>query len=262
MNSKLTLGADPEVFLVDAAHAYVSAVGKIGGSKKYPQPLPIGDGFAVQEDNVAVEYNIPPSASREAFNQNIAKAMSFLSDKVSQMGLQFANTSATLFPMEELLTEEAMTFGCDPDFNAWDGGRVNPRPQAPDMRLRSCGGHVHVGYEFQNKKEVINFIKHMDLFTVGATLMDQGELRKQLYGKWGAFRFKPYGCEYRSLSNFWIFDSKLTDWVWDSTEMALDAWQNNKVDVDANRDLIFAAINQNNKEAAKQLIDTYGLLVV
>jgi hypothetical protein len=261
-NTKLTLGADPELFMVDAAHAFVSAVGKIGGTKRRPQPLPIGEGFAVQEDNVAVEYNIPASESKAAFNNNIARAMSYLSDRVSQMGLRFVNESAVSFPMAELCTPEAMTFGCDPDYNAWDNGKVNPRPRADDPTLRSCGGHVHVGYTFTSKKDVINFIKHMDMATIGSVLMDKGERRRQLYGKPGAFRYKPYGCEYRSLSNFWVFDSKHTDWVWDATEMALDAWQNNKFDVEANRDLILDAINNGNKAAAKQLIDTYNLLVV
>lgn len=260
--SKLTLGADPELFMVDATNAFVSAVGKIGGTKRHPQPLPIGDGFAVQEDNVAVEYNIPASNSKESFNNNIARAMSYLSDRVSQMGLQFVNESAVSFPMSELCTIEAMTFGCDPDFNAWDNGKVNPKPRADDPTLRSCGGHVHVGYTFNSRRDVINFIKHMDMATIGSVLMDKGEKRRQLYGKPGAFRFKPYGCEYRSLSNFWVFSPALTDWVWDATEMALDAWQNNKFDVDANRDLILDAINNGNKTAAKALIDKYNLLVV
>lgn len=260
--TKLTLGADPELFLVDAANAFVSAVGKIGGTKRNPQPLPIGEGFAVQEDNVAVEYNIPASASKVAFNHNIARAMSYLSDRVSQLGLHFVNESAVSFPMKELYTPEAMTFGCDPDFNAWDKGKRNPRPRADDPTLRSCGGHVHVGYTFNTRKDVINFIKHMDMATIGSVLMDKGEKRRQLYGKPGAFRYKPYGCEYRSLSNFWVFESRLTDWVWDATEMALDAWQNNKFDVDANRDLILDAINNGNKAAATQLIDKYNLLVV
>ncbi len=257
------LGADPEMFLKDAADGFVSAIDLIGGSKMMPKPMPIGDGFAVQEDNVAVEYNIPASDSREQFNGNISKAMSYLSDQVAVMGLRLASESATLFPEEQLVDHRSREFGCDPDFNAWRNGKRNPRPKAADYRLRTCGGHVHVGATFESKADVINFIKHMDLFLgVSSVLMDEGQLRKELYGKAGAFRFKPYGCEYRSLSNFWIFDGKLTDWVWDSTAMAMDAWKNKKIDIDSDSELILDAINNNNKLTAARLVEKYSLLVV
>jgi hypothetical protein len=261
------LGADPEIFLQDAASAYVSAIDKIGGSKEQPKPLPIGEGFAVQEDNVAIEYNIPASDSRHAFTNNIGKAMSYLSDTVAAMGLRFSHESAVSYPASELADLRALTFGCDPDFNAWRKGKRNPRPKASDHALRTCGGHVHIGgatgSPFQSEEEVINFIKHMDLFLgIPSVLMDKGELRKELYGKAGAFRYKNYGCEYRSLSNFWIFDEKLTNWVWDSTAMAMTAWQGNAFDIDSDKDLIIESINNNNKLMAERLVDKYSLLVV
>ena len=261
------LGADPELFLLDASEAYISAIDKIGGSKENPRPLPIGEGFAVQEDNVAVEYNIPASPSRMAFTHNIGRAMSFLSDQVATMGLHFANTSAVSFPDSELLDLRSQEFGCDPDFNAWRKGARNPRPVASNKALRTCGGHVHVGgldgNPFAENKDVITFIKYMDLFLgVPSVLMDTGELRKELYGKAGAFRFNPYGCEYRSLSNFWVFDSKLTDWVWNSTELAMDAWQRKAFNVNEDKQLILETINNNNKLMAERLVDKYKLLVV
>ena len=260
------LGADPEIFLQDASLAFISAIDKVGGTKDAPRPLPIGDGFAVQEDNVAIEYNIPASDSRLAFTNNIGKAMSYLSDFVSQYGLQFSQASATLFPQAQLADPRALEFGCDPDFNAWRNGKRNPRPKAGDATLRTCGGHVHVGgvngNPFKSEAEVISFIKHMDLFLgIPSVLMDNGQLRKELYGKAGAFRFKPYGCEYRSLSNFWVFDAKLTDWVWDTTAMAMDAWQRNAFDIDEDRKLILESINNNNRLMAERLVDKYSLRV-
>jgi hypothetical protein len=120
-----------------------------------------------------------------------------------------------------------------------------------------------VGYEFASPEEVLSFIQHMDLFLgVPSVMMDKGELRKQLYGKAGAFRLKPYGCEYRSLSNFWVFSEEHTRWVWDSTALALDAWQNKKIDIASESKTILGAINKNNKEAASTLIGKYNLLCV
>lgn len=260
---KFMLGADPELFMKDGNDAFMSAVGLIGGSKQHPQPLPIGDGFAVQEDNVAVEYNIPPSPSRDMFVANISRAMDYLSMMIRAQGLKFINVSATTeFPEIQLLTPGAMSFGCDPDFNAWDGGKRNPRPKADDHRLRTCGGHVHIGHKFDNKESTLDFIKYLDLFlSVPSVLQDKGELRKQLYGKAGAFRFKPYGVEYRSLSNYWVFDSDITGWVWDATERAMNAWQDGDIDIDLEADNILNAINNNNKPLAYSLVTKYQLLM-
>jgi len=256
-----SIGSDPELFLVDASSAFVSAIDKIGGSKEHPQPLlELGDGYAVQEDNVAVEFNIPAADSRQTFINNINKAQQYLSQRVAQMGLRFSKESATSFPLTELQDYRAFEFGCDPDFNAWRMGKMNARPKAADPALRSAGGHVHVGHKFKSKKEAIRFIQYMDLFLgVGSVLMDKGELRKQLYGAAGAFRYKPYGVEYRTLSNFWIFSDDLIGWVWDMTSTALDAWQN-RVEFDGHA--VQEAINKNNKPLAQQLVSQFNIPLV
>lgn len=262
--NKILVGADPELFMQDANGAFVSAIGRIGGSKKSPRPLPIGDGFAVQEDNVAVEYNIPPADSRDQFVNYIGKAMSFLSDEVSKLGLHFVNVSATSdWSKEDMARPEAHQFGCDPDFNAWLNGERNPRPKATDTQLRTCGGHVHVGIKLANKQQMLTAVKMMDLFlSVPACIMDHGELRKQLYGKAGAYRRKPYGFEYRSLSNFWALTPEYTGWVFDATQQAMDALQNNKINPDDDADLILSAVNNNDKGAAYALIEKHNLMVV
>lgn len=262
---KFLLGADPEMFLVDAAGALVSSIGKVGGSKMNPRPLPIAPGFAVQEDNVALEFNIPPAADAVEFEANIRKTVSYLKAEVlAKYGFDFVNLSAASFPKEQLTHPDAQVFGCDPDFNAWNKGRRNPRPRAKDRNLRSCGGHLHIGYQFQDDHEVQQFIKHCDLYLgVPSVLMDKGDLRKQLYGKAGAYRPKSYGCEYRSLSNFWVFDPTLTMWAHRNVNKALDVWNSATQDVvDHEQVAILDAINNNNKAAAEVLVNKYGLEVL
>lgn len=247
---------------MDAAGHLRSAIDRIGGSKEEPQLLPIGDGFMVQEDNVAMEYNIPPAASAEELKGSINKIMAFLAEKVDHQGLQFCRLSAASFPMVELLHPKAQEFGCDPDFNAWTK-RVNPRPKAQDKSLRSCGGHVHIGYDFPDMDDRVNFVKYLDLFlAVPSTLMDEGELRKHLYGKAGAYRPKTYGLEYRTLSNYWIFRDELIEWVWNSTQRAMDAWHAKRVNFKEDGKLIVSTINTNNKDTAHYLVDKYELQVV
>lgn len=254
-----TIGCDPELFLVNAAGDLVSAIDRVGGSKEFPRPIEgAEEGFCVQEDNVAVEFNIPPAGSEEEFTTRVQTALNLLRKELGDgQGLAFSSESAVFFPVLELGHPKAQEFGCDPDFDAWNNGKVNPRPKAEDPTLRSAGGHIHVGYKFKNRKEVERFIRLMDVFVgVPCTLIDNGELRKSLYGKRGAFRYKPYGCEYRTPSNFWVLKEETTRWVYRQVEQALKAFENGmKVEEDDHQ--IADAINNNNKTAAAFLVNKY-----
>jgi len=259
----MRLGCDPEIFLKDAAGALIASCGLIGGSKEAPRPLPIGEGYAVQEDNVAIEFNIPPASSSVEFVNHINSAMDYLRKEIAAQGLVFGPESAALFPKSQLLHPAALVFGCDPDYNAWTR-KVNPRPKAADETLRSAGGHIHIGdLGDLTPDDMVMIIKLMDLQAgVPSVRMDDGILRKELYGKRGAFRPKPYGLEYRTLSNFWVFDSRLVDWAWKATSLAVDAWRNKTINPDEDDAAILDAIDNNNQAAASYLIDKYNLLVV
>lgn len=260
---KLMLGCDPEVFLADINGQLKSSIDKIGGSKQFPMPLPdLGPGYAVQEDNVALEFNIPPAQSKAAFIESISKTMAFLNTQVHEAyGYMLIKSSAASFPAEELRDPRALEFGCDPDYNAWTMEK-NPRPKATDKALRSCGGHVHVGYD-KSQINADRIIRNMDLFLgVPSVLMDEGELRKQLYGKAGAYREKEYGVEYRTLSNWWIFDESLIAWVWDNTHRAVEAAVAQSVLLEQDHKLVQDCINNNDKVLAEVLVDKYKLEVV
>lgn len=249
------IGADPEVF-VGEGKAVRSIIGKIGGTKENPLPLPLGEGFAVQEDNVALEFNIPASKNKAEFVRNIGDATAFLEQVMrDRYGFNFINSSAESFPDTELTHPAAHIFGCEPDYNAWTN-KVNPRPKADDKNLRSCGGHVHIGVKGM---DLVKVIRAMDLFLgVPSVRMDKGEKRRNLYGGAGAFRKKAYGGEYRTLSNFWIFSPELTEWVYDNTERALVAVKAG-MDIDSERKEILNAINKNSHKSADYLIETYNL---
>jgi len=256
--SKLTLGCDPELFLVDAANNLTSCIGLIGGTKEVPLGLPLGDGYAVQEDNVAVEFNIPPASSAAEFSKYIRDTVAFLEGHTKEKyGLAFSRLSAACFPPDQLTHPAALEFGCDPDFNAWTG-RANPRPKATDATLRSCGGHVHIGYKFAEPEDKIEVVKLCDLFLgVPSILVDhEGGLRRQLYGKAGAYRTKAYGVEYRTLSNFWVINN-LHEWVWANTQRAVESL--GTIDANDVRDDVLLAINSSNIDAAQRLVSRFNI---
>lgn len=246
-----TIGADPEFFLKQD-HKHISAIGRIGGTKLFPKPMP-KRGFAMQEDNVSVEFNIPACQDSMSLIKSIRYAMNTIKKVVP--GFEVSTESAVVFDADQLQDPAALEFGCEPDYNAWTK-QMNPRPCAVDQNLRSAGGHVHVG----TRENPIEVIRAMDLFLgVPSTVKDPGVLRRQLYGKAGAFRQKDYGCEYRTLSNFWIFSPELIEWVYNQTEKAINFVEEGNVIDEKTGILIQECINNSNGGAYEHLVQTYGL---
>ena len=255
----LTIGADPEVFLYDIAGEYVSAIDKIGGSKAEPRQLE-RPGFALQEDNVAVEFNIPPAKDLASFCESIEWSIKRITEEVKPMGFTVAIIPAAIFPESELQDPRAKHAGCDPDFNAWTKQR-NPRPRVAESNLRTGAGHVHVGISPKPQFSREAFIKSLDLnLGVGSVIFDNDILRKNLYGKAGAFRPTRYGLEYRVLSNFWLKSRKLTKWVYNQTHAAFSmVEQRGEEFFDKIGNEIQTCINTSDKVMAQNLIKRYSI---
>ena len=245
-----TIGCDPEFFLHHKGKS-ISAIGVVGGTKDAPRP--IGEGCAVQEDNVAVEFCIPPADSCTKFYTSIMYALDKIMDEVPA-GLAFKTTASEVFDDDQLQHPNALEFGCEPDSNAWTK-KMNPRPKADNANLRSAGGHVHVG---ANDVDPVQLIRSMDLFLgVPSIKLDMDTERRKLYGKAGAYRPKPYGAEYRTLSNFWIWDKKLIEWVYHQTSRAVDFVRaGNKLSV-KDGVMIQQCINNNDAKAYDFLVHKY-----
>jgi hypothetical protein len=129
-------------------------------------------------------------------------------------------TPSAEFDKDQLTTAGALTFGCDPDFNAWDYGSANPRPRSRNKALRSAGGHIHIEAPELDKLELT---KAMDLF-VGVPMLsfDTDARRRELYGKAGAFRPKSYGIEYRTASNAWLQSDDTKRWAFNQSQKAVE----------------------------------------
>lgn len=216
---KFTIGCDPEIFLKSPDGQFISSIGLIGGTKD--SPAPIGNGCAVQEDNVAVEFNIPPADSLEGFINSVNYNLTYLEQVASKLGLELSIVPSAVFTSEQLLDPRAREFGCEPDYNAWTRQR-NPRPDAVDKALRSAGGHIHIGFD-DSELDFEQVVRAMDIF-VGCEMLtfDKDTRRRELYGKAGAFRRKAYGVEYRTASNAWVVSDELKAWVYNQTEKALE----------------------------------------
>lgn len=252
-----SIGCDPEVFLIDNVGKFISSIGKIGGSKKQPQP--IGNGCAIQEDNVAVEFNTPPCRTADEFVEHIQHNLNYLTEKAASMNLKLSITPSAVFDDSELQTRAAKEFGCEPDYNAWDYGAVNPKPRAANPNLRSAGGHVHVGLP-DNGIDKLAVVQAMDLF-VGIPLMkyDSDTARRELYGKAGAFRDKSYGIEYRTPSNVWITSPELIKFVYAQTARAVEFAEAGYTFNDEQAEKIQRSINTSDLALGEEVMREFGV---
>lgn len=255
-----TIGADIEVFLQDkTTKEIVSAEGIIQGSKEVPFQFKDGNPFfATSLDNVMAEFCIPPAKTADEFNMNILEAQDYIRSVIPAHLDVFAYPSARINE-RWLQTENAQMFGCDPDFNAWAFGEMNEKPNAM-TNIRSCGGHIHVGYQKPNNTVSMSLIRAMDIFIgLPSIVQEPDNERKSLYGKAGAFRFKRYGAEYRTVSNYYLQSPTLTKWAFENTLEAIEFVNADRPVSMEEAEGVQAAINFNNKELAQTLCTYFGI---
>lgn len=266
-----TLGSDPELMLKRSGQL-VSAIPIIKGTKL--EPISLRDGMA-QHDNVNAEFGIKPAENENEWVDRHLSVLSQLDTMIGNDVKLFVAASAN-FPESELDCEEAKQFACDPDFNAYTCEMNFIDDDAGEKTLRSCGGHIHVGLDelTEDIDLQINAVKAMDIFLgIPSLLLDKdptSHRRRELYGKAGAHRPKPYGIEYRSLGNFWISHPSLTRLMWRLTRDALEALGNKHlagINEKAVRTTIDKALTNKAERAMKSLVipllkrDTRELLI-
>ena len=256
----ILIGADIEVFLKDKQSGeIVSAEGFIKGTKESPFNYdPSNKYFQLSLDNVEAEFGIPPVTDKKRFLEYIKKSLDYINSTVPPH-LCTSATPAAILDDRWLQTDQAKLFGCEPDYCVWTKS-VNIKPEGVNPNLRSAGGHIHIGYENPEIEVTEELIKSMDLHVgIPSVLQEPDNERKNLYGKAGAFRFKDYGAEYRTVSNYYLASDALMSWVFDSTLDAINRVNNGFDFSDALGDDIQDAINNNNKKLAKKLVDKFQL---
>jgi len=251
-----TIGSDMELFGMNKDGHHVALCGRIGGSKEAPLQIPeFQRGFMIQEDNVSLEFNIPVCHSIEEFVLSFSKMRNKTKEILVKLGLEQSLNSSMSFDKSELVHPNSLIFGCEPDYNAWTMTE-NQKPFSKDETLRTCGGHIHVGTELP----MIDGVKNMDLFLgVPSVILDSSPSsikRRELYGKAGAMRPKPYGFEYRVLSNYWMFSDKLVSWVYEQTFRSCFGTLHL---TPAEEGRIQMCINTGDKDLAKDLIKSYDI---
>jgi hypothetical protein len=257
--SQFTIGCDPEVFVKEKASGkIVTAHGLIPGDKQNPHKVSWG---AIQVDGMALEFNIDPVSLDaysgytlwETYLMNVMKQL-----KAAIPDHRLVLKSAHQFDKDyydNQVPEEAKVLGCDPDFNAWEDGAENPAPDG-SSGLRTAAGHIHIGWgrdiPIDHPDHIAiccRAVKALDFF-VGLPMayLDPDPTRRQMYGKAGAFRPKPYGVEYRTPSNMWLKNKKTRKAIYDLTGAAVSFLKRGDVGAP---DYIRTMIDNGSKEEVK-----------
>jgi hypothetical protein len=256
------IGTDPEFFLYsEEKNKYIPVCGLVGGTKDNPLPIATENkGFSLQEDNVCVEFTIPPVNNIEDWVNNI----NFVKNYVNETILKPKNLlpmyyASARFELEDLQSKQAQTMGCDVSYNAWS---FEPhKVDRSDKTLRTAGFHIHVGYDRPDMDVSVDLIRAMDLFIgVPSVLLDPDTERRKMYGKAGDYRIKPYGTEYRPLSAYFLSDDELLRWVYNSTLKAIEFVNFNGIIT--NPDDIINCINNSDKNLAMSIMEDYNIEVL
>lgn len=214
--TEITIGCDPEYFLKKSGRFTAAEFTGCLGTKDKPVPLPRGG--AVQVDGCALEFNIAPARTSREFDLNIQNTLDDIRNVISS-DFEFIFQPSVTFSQTEWkkISEKSKMLGCDPDYDAYTQQPKSPPAGSGERPFRTAAGHLHVGFLEGADVKDLSHIYDCSVITqyldkiVGQFqyLWDNDNDRRRLYGDYGSFRPKPYGLEYRVLSNKWVLDRPL-----------------------------------------------------
>jgi hypothetical protein len=257
---KILVGCDPEVF-VKKDGVFKSAFGLIPGDKKNPHKVRRG---AVQVDGMALEFNIDAASTEDEFCINVQDVF----DQMCKMVPGYAVVASPVahFSHEYMKKQPAaaLELGCDPDYNGWTGV-VNDKPDG-DRPMRTAAGHIHIGWtekqsidDPMHSNRAMAAARQLDYYLgLPSVFYDNDVERREMYGKAGCLRVKPYGMEYRTLSNAWLNSEKLMRLVYRNAVEGIKQLMQGNALQDKYGD-IQHIINTSDKKAAERILKKEGI---
>ena len=263
--SKYLIGCDPEVF-VKQAGVFKSAHALIPGDKGHPFRVKKG---AVQVDGMALEFNIDPAATEDEFLFNVQEVYQQLCAMVPDYEVVAVPVAHFTQEYMSVQPRESLELGCDPDYNAWERA-VNIKPNG-ERPMRTASGHIHIGwlspdnYSNDTFGDACEVGKQMDVVLgIPSLFYDDDIERREMCGEAGCIRPKPYGVEYRTLSNKWLSSPALTRWVFRTAQKGMELMDSGRLLYNELTQKGFDVqdiINTSNKKEARKIVKLLNLEV-
>jgi len=233
VNPGVTIGADPELFLVKRGKTKEHVIGSetiIKGSLENPFNKGYG---TVVTDGVQVELHPNGNGScRQSMVEYLKACLSALHTEVSKhQDLRVSFDQMVTVSRKELmqLSDHAKFLGCKPSLNFY--GRESKLVDGLVYRKRSASGHIHLGSQYiANAAHPVGAVKAdriipaLDILVgIIGVLLDRDPKaveRRKLYGRAGEYRLPDHGIEYRTLSNFWLISYPVMSLMMAQAKMA------------------------------------------
>jgi len=254
--NNLKIGCDPELFISEGLRV-VSFHNKLNGLVKSPIKFSNGE---ILEDGCSLEFNLPPATNEFEFSNSIQTMLEAIKDR-----WQITSLSSYLFEEKDINSPLCWESGCNPSINALTGHRL-PATRYCDG-LRAAGGHLHIGFDNPTRvlRQRVGIMCDYLLGIPSLWLDNQGATRRSMYGQAGDIRFKPYGVEYRVLSNFWIFNHSMRVWAFQKATLAAKAGTDdelfNKLTSEVSPEEVQSTINGNNVQHSIEIDTKVGAVI-
>lgn len=220
-------GCDPELFAQQDGQV-------IGSEKVIPEEGLKTSPYArscIVRDGVQIELQPIASYTVGLLGIHLTAACNLLRKHlVDKPGVSPCFTGVVEVTREELdsLSEKSRILGCQPSQNIYGTKPIMVDPIA--YRKRSAGGHLHLGLNPNNDsknlfEERANLVPLLDIFVGNTCVMldrdPQAAERRETYGRAGEYRTPLHGLEYRTLSNFWLRNFTLLNFVLGMSNVAI-----------------------------------------
>lgn len=253
-----TLGADPEVFVVDKKGEVVPAWEYLPEKKNPRSVVALGgalssaywDGF--QAEFTTPGYHTCLYEMTNSIQAGLAEVYS--AAKAKAKGYSLSLSSVVQINPDTLMAakDEHVAFGCSPSFNAY--GEPPVLVDGRTTSVRFAGGHLHIGLPNYAGKEgkLVPLVKGLDavlgLAAVSLFASFDNPVRRAFYGKAGEYRLPRHGLEYRVLSNAWLAHPLITHLTFDLARAVMGAW-----------DAGFSGIWEHDETETRRIINTHDV---
>lgn len=214
-----TIGTDPEFIILDNKNIPRSAIRILKNKKK---SIKIKNNFYYY-DNVLAECTVKPSINKNYFIKNLKESLQNLSNLIRPYKLSLIPSA--LFSPGELKHPESRVYGCNPESCAYKMQIIDSQKNTiKNTRLRSAGGHLHLGFSNKDYIYCLMAVRMLDLFVgIPCIFLDPtpSQTRRKTYGMAGRYRQPKYGIEYRTPGNFWLSSPSTASLIYDLCEYSL-----------------------------------------
>lgn len=260
-----TLGADPEIFVVDEDQNLIPAASFLG-SKKSPSITATDSVHGKQTcywDGFQAEFTTYPGITClgyvvDSIFCGLKGVLQHARKKFPKAKLSLCTVMQIPPDMMEAASEEVVEFGCMPSYNAY--GITVDLPPGREVPFRSVGGHIHLGIKKITHEQAIPIVQAMDaIIGVASVALFAGiddPMRRQYYGLPGEYRLPDHGLEYRPLSAAWMAHPVITNLVFDITRKAMMVGKGGHLKYmwNATQEEVISCMRESNVPLAKEIL--------